>query len=503
LLGAVVVGMAGAIAKYTNHLLAKPLILLQEGITSVGEGRLEPIRVSCTGDEIEFLGESFNAMIAALAASREEVHQHQEFLEQRIQERTEALQEATQKALAASKAKSEFLANMSHELRTPMTGILGMIDILLDGRLGREQREQLLTARSCANALLALLNDLLDLSKIEAGRMELEEIPYDPRSLVEECCRSMLPKAAGKGIPLKLWLAPELPKQVSGDPLRFRQILLNLLGNAVKFTEEGYVEVRLGSRLSPAGRRRELTLEVIDTGPGIPSDKLASVFEPFTQGDGSISRKFGGTGLGLAITRRLVEMHEGSIALRSDLGKGTAFRVTLPVKPMERTAECVSCPAPSAGLRWEGRESPGRILVVEDNPVNQKVVSAILKKHGYEVGLANHGGEALEALEAAEFELVLMDLQMPVVDGLETTRRIRQESRWKDLPIVAMTAHAMKGDKERCLEAGMNDYLSKPVSKSHLIAMVEQYLGNREAPHLSEAMSAVSDSATVATPLPS
>ncbi|MCW5978322.1 MAG: response regulator [Bryobacteraceae bacterium] len=466
---AAVVLIAGAVAKFTNRVLTQPLANLQEGITAVGDGRLDPIRVSRTADEFEFLGDSFNSMIEALAKSRDQIRQQHDSLEERIQERTAELEEASRKALLASKAKSEFLANMSHELRTPLTGVLGMIDVVLDSRLDADQAGQLRTARECALALLGLLNDILDLSKIEAGRMELEEIPVDLRAIVRECIEAVKPKAENKGLRMQTTVAPGLPARIAGDPMRLRQILTNLVSNAVKFTNEGFVEVRLRVDRQESGM--SLTAEVLDTGTGIPADKLQSIFDEFTQADGSISRRYGGTGLGLAITRRLVKMHGGEISVSSEVGRGSTFRVTMPVKPIAEPPAPVT--TPDAEERADGRET---ILVVEDNPVNQKVVTAILKKHGYGVVCANHGGEVIDRLEQNRVGLVLMDIQMPGVDGLEATRLIRAHHRWKNLPVVAITAHAMNGDRDMFLRNGMDGYLSKPINRPQLMAEVERCL---------------------------
>jgi two-component system, sensor histidine kinase len=477
---AVVMLVAGAISRFTIRLLARPLGLLQAGITSVRKGRLERIQVSRTGDEIEFLGESFNKMIEALVASQEEITRHQELLEERIRQRTEELEQAMHRALAASQAKSEFLANISHELRTPMNGVIGMIDVVMDSRLTPEQREQLETAQRCAYSLLALLNDLLDLSKIEAGKMVLEKVPFDIRFLVDDCIKSQMPKADEKRIEVSGDVSDSVPAQIVGDPLRIRQIMSNLLSNAVKFTDHGSVRIRLDAD-AIGDRLVELRLRVADTGAGIAPDKLPLIFDKFTQADGSISRKYGGTGLGLAITRKLVDMHGGEIRVDSAPGKGSTFEVTLLGEraPEQFGAKTEETAAGKAAADRNDRRSEVRILIVEDNLVNQKVVTAILKKRGYESTVANDGREALEILKSAadgQYSLALMDVQMPVLDGLEATRLIRQDPRWANLPILAMTAHAMNGDRERCLEAGMNGYISKPVHPSHLLAVLDKFL---------------------------
>ena len=475
---AVVIGVVGGVvALYSHHLLAKPLHQLQRGISAVREGRLEPVQVSRTGDEVEYLGHSLNAMIDVLKQSRDQVREYQEGLEDKIRQRTEQLEETMQKALAASRAKSEFLANISHELRTPMNGVLGMIEILLEEAPTNHQKEHLETAQGCANTLLSLLNDILDLSKIEAGRMLLEKIPVEVRSVVSDCARGVSAQARAKDIELKLEIAPDLPARLIGDPLRLRQILNNLLSNAVKFTERGSVSVRVFLRKASIPGQAIVVYEVSDTGVGIPAEKLATIFEEFTQVDGSISRKFGGTGLGLAITHRLVELHNGKLTVQSELGVGSRFRVELPAlecAPLK--AEPRAIPSSDSATNWNNLALPRlRVLLAEDNLVNQKVVTAVLRKRGYVVDVAANGKEALASLETRAYDLVLMDVQMPELDGIEAARAIRRNDRWRKLPIVAMTAHAMNGDRERCLEAGMNDYLSKPVSPSHLIETVESY----------------------------
>lgn len=468
--------VAAAISRFTIRLLVRPLSQLQAGITSATNGRLEPIRVTKTGDEVEFLGESFNAMIEALAASQKALLEQQQLLEKRIKDRTDQLEEAMRTAQAASQAKSEFLANISHELRTPMNGVIGMLDMALDRELTPELTEQIQTAQSCAYSLLSLMNDILDLSKIEAGKMTLEGIPFDFRALLADCIKAHQPKATQNSVSLRSEVSPDVPRQITGDPLRIRQIITNLVSNAVKFTEYGSVGVRVaGEFTAPTHYILHITVE--DSGTGIPADKLLHIFDKFTQADGSVSRKFGGTGLGLAITQSLVELHGGKIQVQSELGRGSTFTVTLPCEadaaalPQQVNVETA---LPSGAGNFA---SPARILVVEDNHVNQKVVTAVLRKRGFSIELANDGREALSKLDKSDaFDLVLMDVQMPVLDGLEATRLIRKEARWHSLPIIAMTAHAMNGDKERCLEAGMNGYISKPVHPSLLLSTVDEFL---------------------------
>jgi two-component system, sensor histidine kinase len=473
LVGFAVMLLAIGIAQITSRVLVRPLEVLHDAMASVGEGRLKTIELSHTHDEIQLVGESFNRMIAALGASQAEVQSYQEKLEERIQQRTEALEEAMLRAQQANRTKSEFLANMSHELRTPLNGLLGMIDIVLESQLTQDQREQLETAQSCANTLLLLLNDILDLSKIEAGRMTLETVAFEPRRLAGDILKLLQLKAGQKGLELSGRVAPEVPEKVAGDPFRIRQILLNLLGNAVKFTEHGSVRLFVKARPSPASGKLELQMDVTDTGQGIPADKLSLIFDNFTQVDGSITRKYGGTGLGLAISRRLAEMHGGRIWVESEPGRGSVFHVVVEVCSVAGFSVEYRSVVPQGG---DVPPSRGRLLLVEDNPINRKVVVVTLQKKGYEVELASNGQEAIEALDRSQFDLVLMDLQMPVLDGVEATQRIRANPRFQSLPIIALTAHIGPSEREQALEAGMNAYLTKPIRTAELLATVESYL---------------------------
>ncbi|MBI4889899.1 MAG: response regulator [Acidobacteria bacterium] len=462
--------------------LIQPLRKLEHAIRDVCEGRLHHVELDDTGDEVESLGRSFNQMTEVLRATHEQVRTHQQEMEEKIRERTDELERALQKVLEASAAKSEFLANMSHELRTPMSGVIGMLELALDSPLGAEQKEQLTAAHNCARSLLSLLNDLLDLSKIEAGQVILEKVPVEPRALVADCVRNYGAKARSKGLSLTWAVGMQVPRVLVGDPLRLRQILCNLLSNAVKSTSMGSVRVEVevaegaASEEVPAvGSIVHLRLSVAERGSGLEPERQSAVSGQFLQAEGFNSRQHGGASLGIAIVKRLAEIHGGFVELEGEPGKGSRFNVTLPlsVAAIPVSGQDSGLLAKTAG---EVDHSSGPILLVEDNLINQKVVTCLLRKKGYLVDTANNGQEALDLLARQRYQLVLMDVQMPVLDGLQATHRIRANPSWVGLPIVAMTAHAMNGDRERCLEAGMNEYLAKPVDHKHLLAIVERYL---------------------------
>jgi signal transduction histidine kinase/CheY-like chemotaxis protein len=466
--------VAGVAAAALQSRVSRPIL----GIAKMAEHiaathRFEDRVAVDSSDELGVLAGSFNAMLDEIERRDAELARHRQRLETEVAERSRVnreLQRAKNKAEEATRLKSEFLANMSHEIRTPMNGVIGMISLALEQCDRPEERDQLAAAQMAANSLVAILNDILDLSKLEAGKMTLEAIDFNLRSAIRDSLRLFEIQAREKNLELSAEFAPECPTWVQGDPVRMRQIIVNLVGNAVKFTPSGSVRVQV-AQVSPGA----VQFLVKDTGIGIPHEKLHSIFDAFTQADGSHTRQFGGTGLGLTITRRLVDLMGGRLWAHSECGLGSEFYVDLPLGKRPE-------PVMNGGPKLPGAAkfpSGLHVLVAEDNAINQKVIQSMLRRQGWNVTLAVNGDQAYKRFLEKKFDLVLMDVQMPELDGLEATKLMRLEESRRNLvrtPILALTAHTAQSQHQQCLFSGMDGVITKPVTIPALLEAINPVL---------------------------
>jgi two-component system, sensor histidine kinase len=486
--------------------IARPILELAKTAQRISDEGDYSVRSSWdANDEIGGLHLAFNLMLDQIEHSESALQKAQAELEQRVLDRTAqlrdeiaerekthvALEHARDVAEGASRAKSEFLANMSHEIRTPLNAVLGFTQLLMAGGDDDDQAkrlEYLELIKTSGENLLGLIDDVLDLSKIESGKLEIEHVPCSPQQILAEVVSVLRVRANQKNLALEYRWEEGVPKTILGDPGRLRQLLVNLIGNAVKFTAQGYV--RVVARLVNDGGKSLLSFEVIDSGIGIPQEKWSAIFDPFVQADSSVTRTFGGTGLGLAICRRIVEAMGGTLTVRSEVGKGSVFTATIDIgSAADASAARASRSDIIPAARRRGKSPPvrmpyGRVLVVEDGDTNRKLIDLILRRAGLDVVTAENGklgvDAALSQSPGGKFDLILMDMQMPVMDGYTAARTLRENG--VTLPIVALTAHAMSGDEKKCREAGCSGFVTKPIHAEALLQTVAENIAeNRRA----------------------
>ncbi|MFI5378205.1 MAG: ATP-binding protein [Tepidisphaerales bacterium] len=479
--------VAGVLAIPLTRALTLPVSELARTARQISRSGDYSLRASYrSNDEVGVLADALNAMIEQIQTRDRQLHEHKEHLEEEVAARTEELRRsnadlaaARDRAEAASRAKSAFLANMSHEIRTPMTAMIGFADLLsYPEQSPKERQDYIQTIRRNGQHLMSLINDILDLSKIEAGQMTVERLAVSPFQVTGEAASFIRARAMEKNLQFRLEYSGPIPRTITTDPTRLRQVLMNLLSNAIKFTETGSVRLVVSMADPPTATNPRIRFDAIDTGIGIAPAHLERIFAPFTQADESTTRRFGGTGLGLAISKRLVELMGGTIAVVSKPGQGSTFTVTVETGPLAGVPMVDRCevlgeggvtstpPRPTGALR-------GRVLLAEDGADNQRLIAFILTHAGAQVEVVENGRLAVDRVlatrnTAERFDLVLMDMQMPEMDGYSATAQLREQG--ATLPIVALTAHAMAGDRERCLAAGCTDYLTKPVNAELLVA---------------------------------
>ncbi|MEJ1228407.1 MULTISPECIES: ATP-binding protein [unclassified Pseudomonas] len=441
--------------------LSRPIRDIGDAVKAIQQGDYSKPLPIVDDAELGALSRHINNLADGLKQASREQHQA---MTQLIKTREEAEK--------ANSAKSEFLAMMSHELRTPMNGVLGMLQLLETTRMTDEQHEYTALASESTEHLLKVINDILDFSRIERSALELEHIPFNLAELVGSCAQSFQHSAAQRRLGLDLQIPDDMHAlQVQGDPTRIRQILVNLIGNALKFTEQGRVTVQCQWQALD----HELlwfTCTVRDSGIGIPAESLERMFDAFQQADSSISRRYGGTGLGLPIARTLAERMGGTLRAQSEEGQGSVFTLEIPLALSTQVPAALAPRLPGGNGHGEGRH----VLLVEDNPVNQTVIEAMLRSLGFAISIASDGAQAIRSAESLKFDLILMDCRLPIVDGYEATRQIRQLPGCDQLPIVALTANALQGDREACLAAGMNDYLAKPFKRVDLQQILQRWV---------------------------